>query len=195
MIRVLPIAVLLLTACSSAFTFGTSTTQRPAITKPAIGPDGAFWDAVDASRRGDRDAFLYLLSPQKVYLALFPEAELPAVESQEEFDAQRLELEAELKLHEPVVESYADRYMAELARLTRDRFVETGQPAYRIMYTGTGGLAEGPNLAILDVRIYPKSSMPEGAEPETLKITYIQDGRRWLVYEISPDPLKGAFVR
>lgn len=194
MIRCLPILALLLASCS-AFTFGTSTTQRPAITKPAIGPDGAFWDAVTVSEKGDREAFMHLLSPQMTYKALFPEAQLREVESQEEFDAQRAQIETDLQPFEAVVQSYAERYMNELADTFHNKFIEVGRPVYLIKFTGTGGLAEGPNTAKLQVRIYPKTSMPEDAEPEVLDITFIQDGRRWLIYEITPDPLKGAFVR
>lgn len=194
MIRCLSILALLLASCS-AFTFGTSTTQRPAITKPAIGPDGTFWDAITVSERGDREAFMYLLSPQMVYVALFPEAQLREVEDQEEFDAQRAEIETELQPFDAVVQQFAERYMNQLASLVHDKFIEVGKPVYLIKYTGTGGLAEGPNLARLVVNIHPKSATKPDEQPEVLNITFIQDGRRWLIHEIDPDPLKGAFVR
>ena len=194
MIRCLPLLALMLASCS-AFTFGTSTTERPAITKPAIGPDGTFWDAAAVSRKGDARAFLHLLSPQMTYEALFPEAELKPVETQEEFDIQRTQIEIELAPLQPTVNAYAARYMSELAEMLDDKFIEVGKPVYVIQYTGTGGRAEGPNEASLEVRIFPKGPMAEGQEPETLDIRFIQDGRRWLIHGISPDPLKGAFVR
>ncbi|MBZ0136653.1 MAG: hypothetical protein K8I27_09800 [Planctomycetes bacterium] len=194
MIRCLPVIALVLASCS-AFTFGTSTTQRPAITKPAIGPDGAFWDAAVAAKRNDHEAFLYLLSPQMVYLALFPEARLAETESQEEFDLQRATINAELEPFEPVVHEYTARYMHELTSLLDDKFAEASQPVYSISHTGAGGRAEGPNQATITVRVYPKQSMKASQEPEVLNITFIQDGRRWLIHRINPDPLKGAFVR
>ena len=189
MIRCLPILALLLASCSG-FTFGTTTTQRP-----AIGPDGTFWDAITVAEQQDREAFMHLLSPQLVYLSLFPEAQLDPVEDQEEFDAQRREIEAELQQFETVVDSFAARYMHQLAQTFRDKFIEAGEPAYMIQYTGTGDRAEGPNRATVTVNIYPKGPMGSDDKPEVLNITFIQDGRRWLIHAIDPDPLKGAFVR
>jgi hypothetical protein len=194
MIRCLPLIALLLGACS-AFTFGTSTTQRPAVQNPAIGPDGAFWDAATVAEKGDRDAFLYLLSPQMVHRALFPETALSPVETQEEFTRQRQEIETALEPFESAVDSFTVRYMSELAQLLRDRFIEVSEPVYLIRYTGVGGRAEGPNTATVVVSIYPKGAVGADATPESLTVHFIQDGRRWLIHAIDPDPLKGAFVR
>lgn len=182
---------LLLASC----TIGSSTTQRPALNAPAIEPDGAFWDAINVARRGDHQSFLYVLSPQMVYRALYPEASLREPTSQEEFDRQRNELNAALALHPAVVREFATRHMQELDKLVHDRFIEVSKPSYTIRYKDSWDRAEGPNLARIVVTIYPKEKLPEGFTPETLEVRFIQDGRRWLIDGFDNDRLKGAFVR
>lgn len=182
------------TSCAS-LEGGSSTTGRPALTKPAIEPDGAFWDATTVAKRGDADAFLFLLSPQMVYLALFPEEELPPVESQEEFTKQREQLELKLEPFQKVVDRFAARYMLELQKILRDRFVEVSKPTYTAQFKDSYDRLEGPNRARVTVKIYPKTALPENAEPETMEVRFVQDGRRWLIDGFTNDKLKGAFVR
>lgn len=191
--RLLPLFLLFCTL--AACTVGSSTTQRPALTKPAIEPDGAFWDAAVVAREGDSQAFLYLLSPRMVYHALFPDDELRAVTSQEEFDKQRADIDEKLKPYGKVVQRFAARYMAELRDILKDRFIEVSKPTYNIKYKGDYDRATGPNTARVIVKIYPKKALPEGFQPETMEVRFIQDGRRWLINGLSNDKLKGAFVR
>lgn len=185
--------VMLMLLCGC--TIGSSTTERPALSRPAIEPDGAFWDAADSARRGDREAFLYCLSPQMVYRALFPAKPLKPVTTQAELDAQRETIAAELAPHTGVVQSLADRYMDELDALLRDRFIEASRPRYEILYRDSFSRADGPNFAYVIVSVYPKHALPEGFKPEVIEVRFIQDGRRWLIDEIGNDKLKGAFVR
>ena len=190
-------AALAAIACASCASLegGSSTTERPALTRPAIEPDGAFWDAATVAKRGDADAFLFMLSPQMVYLALFPDEELPPVTSQEEFTKQRQLLETKLEPYENVVDRFAARYMLELQKILRDRFVEVSKPTYTAQFKDSYDRLEGPNRARVTVRIYPKTAMPEGTEPETMEVRFVQDGRRWLIDGFTNDKLKGAFVR
>jgi hypothetical protein len=185
------LASLLLASC----TIGSSTSERPALSRPAIEPDGAFWDAVTIARQHDREAFLYLLSPQMVFRALFPEAKLDEITSQEEFNAQREELQQALEPYAAVVQDFANRYMAELEKLVRDRFIEVSRPKYDIKFKDKFDRAAGPNTATVTVSIYPKSAIEEGFTPEVIEVTFIQDDRRWLIHALSNDKLKGAFVR
>ncbi|MCB9934574.1 MAG: hypothetical protein H6840_02695 [Planctomycetes bacterium] len=186
----IPLA-LLLASC----TIGSSTTERPALNAPAIEPDGAFWDAITVARRGDDESFLYVLSPQMVYRALYPEARLREVSSQQEFDTQRQELQLELDKHPDVVRQFAARYMDELSKMIHDRFIEVGKPSYTIQYKDSWDRADGPNQAKVVVTIYPKGPLPQDFEPETLVVSFVQDGRRWLINGFDNDRLKGAFVR
>ncbi|MCZ7605642.1 MAG: hypothetical protein M5U25_06100 [Planctomycetota bacterium] len=182
---------LLLASC----TIGSSTTQRPALDSPAIEPDGAFWDAINVARRGDHDSFLYALSPQMVYRALYPEARLREPTSQEEFDSQRAELDEALSRHAAVVREFSVRHMHELDKLVHDRFIEVSKPSYTIRHKDSWGRAQGPNFATVLVTIYPKQPLPEGFKPETIEVRFVQDGQRWLIDGFDNDRLKGAFVR
>jgi len=195
-IRWLPllIAPLLLSACTS-FEGGSSTTDRPALTRPAIEPDGAFWDAAVVAKRGDTEGFLFMLSPQMVYRALYPEGELAEISDQEGFDKQREKIEAELKPLENVVDQMARRYMNQLRNLLKDKFIEVSKPTYSIRYKDKFDRAAGPNTARVTVTIYPKKALPENFEPEVMEVRFIQDRRRWLINGIINDKLKGAFVR
>jgi hypothetical protein len=190
--RLTPILIaLLLASC----TIGSSTTQRPALSSPAIEPDGAFWDAITVARRGDHESFLYALSPRMVYRSLFPEANLREPTSQEEFDSQRVELEQALSQHAAVVREFSTRHMHELDKLVHDRYIEVSKPSYTIRYKDSWGRAQGPNLASVVVTIYPKHPLPEGFKPETIEVRFVQDGQRWLIDGFDNDRLKGAFVR
>jgi hypothetical protein len=185
------LTALMLASC----TIGSSTTERPALSRPAIEPDGAFWDAVTVAREHDREAFLYLLSPQMVFKALFPEAKLEEITTQEEFNEQREELGKALEPHAAVVQDFANRYMAELEKLVRDRFIEVSKPKYDIKFNDEFDRASGPNTATVKVSVYPKSGIDQAFKPEVIEVTFIQDGRRWLIHALGNDKLKGAFVR
>jgi hypothetical protein len=187
--------LILLVLLFGACTIGSSTTERPALTRPAIEPDGTFWDAVTVAGKNDREAFLYLLSPQMIFRALFPEAKLKELTTQEQFDAQREEIEAALKQHDLVVQEFATRYMGELHKLVSDRFIEVGRPDYSINHNDEYDRAAGPNIAKLVVTVYPKHAIDEAFKPETIEVTFIQDGRRWLIHGFTNDSLRGAFVR
>ena len=187
----LPTVLLLLASC----TIGSSTTQRSALPRPAIEPDGALWDAVTVARQHDTESFRFLLSPQMIYRALYPEAKLSEVTSQKEFDTQRKKLELELEAQAVVVDQLAQRYMGELSKLVTDRFIEVSKPTYTIKYKDDFDRAAGPNRARVTVTIYPKKAVPEGYTPETFEVRFIQDGRRWLIDGLTNDKLKGAFVR
>lgn len=192
--KLIPILLLLLCACES-FVGGSTTTQRPALGRPAIAPDGAFWDATVVARRGDRKAFMYTLSPRFVHRSLFPDEELADVTSQAEFDAQREEIETRLTPFEPVVNRMADRYMRHLTTVMKDRFVEVSRPRYNIDYTDSFDRAEGPNRATVTVTAHPKVASAADEQPEKFEVRFIMDGRRWLIEELDPDPLKGSFAR
>jgi hypothetical protein len=187
--------LILLALLLGACTIGSSTTERPALTRPAIEPDGTFWDAVTVAGKNDREAFLYLLSPQMVFRALFPEAKLKQVATQEEFDAQREEIKAALVQYDLVVQDFATRYMSELHKLVSDRFIEVSRPDYNIVYNDEFDRAEGPNTAKVVVTVYPKKALDANFKPETIEVTFIQDGRRWLIHGFTNDKLRGAFVR
>jgi hypothetical protein len=191
----LPLILLVLIGGCSSATIGSATTERPALTRPAIEPDGAFWDAVTVAGKADRKAFLYLLSPQMVFRALFPEAKLKEVTTQKDLDDQRKEIEATLQQHDAVVQEFATRYMSELNKLVSDRFIEVGKPDYNIRFNDKFDRATGPNTAKVVVSVYPKTPLPQGFKPEVIEVTFLQDGRRWLIHGFSNDKLKGAFVR
>jgi hypothetical protein len=191
----LPLILLVLLAGCSSATIGSATTERPALTRPAIEPDGTFWDAVTVAGKADREAFLYLLSPQMIFRALFPEAKLKEVTTQSELDDQRAQIEATLKQHEGVVQEFATRYMSELHKLVRDRFIEVGKPDYNIKFNDKFDRATGPNTAKVIVNVYPKKAIDDAFKPEIIEVTFIQDGRRWLIHGFANDKLKGAFVR
>jgi len=190
--------LLLLTAC----TIGSTTTERPAINLPAIGPDGAFWDAVGVAELDDVEKFLYLVSPQFVHARFMPTARRPEVKTQNELEASRTSLLTEAQRaaerHQLDYNSELYRlsygYMAELRKLMDDRFVEVGTPTYEIEFRDEFGRASGPNRAAVQVRVYPKSRVPDGYVPETLTVLFIQDGYRWLIDGLEPDPLWGAYA-
>lgn len=192
----LVLLILLIALCGcERYISGSTTSDRPALNRPAIGPDGAFWDAAVVAGRGERDAFLYLLSPQFVHRALFPEDDLDEITTQGDFDEQRGEIEERLADYEPVVDRLARRYMRHLAELVEGRLVEVGRPRYNIDYTDTFDRAEGPNRATVTVTVYPKSALGEDIEPEVFEVDFIMDGRRWLIDGFDPDPMKGSFAR
>lgn len=185
----------MLVASCASLEGGSSTTSRPALTRPAIEPDGAFWDAVVVAEKGDIHAFLFLLSPRMVYRALFPDEELAEVTSQAEFDKQRADIEEKLEPFQVAVQRLASRYMQELQELLRDRFVEVSKPSYTIQHKDSFDRADGPNAARVTVTIFPKSALPKDFEPAVMEVLFVQDGRRWLIDSIGDDKLKGAFVR
>lgn len=196
------ICLALVASALASCTFGSATTQRPALPRPAVEPDGTFWDAIETSRRGNADGLLHLLSPRMLHASFIPAVEIPEATSQQEFSQLReriqqaladgaernnLDLDAELK-------RFADSYMSMLLELADGHFIEAGRPEYEIEYTNEHGFPFGPNRAWIDVRFYPKGPMPEGTEPESRRFSFVQDGHRWLIEGISNDELDGSFV-
>lgn len=192
------IALVALTSC----TFGSVTTERPALPRPAVEPDGTFWDAIEASRRGNAAGLLHVLSPRMLHAAFIPSVNMPEPTNQQEFNELRqriqqaltdgaarnsLNLDAELQ-------RLANGYMTVLSQLADGHFIETGRPEYEIVYTNEHGFPAGPNLAWIDVRFYPKGPMAEGQEPESRRISFVQDGQRWLIEGISNNELDGRFT-
>jgi hypothetical protein len=189
--------LLLLSACA----IGSTTTERPALNLPAIGPDGTFWDAANVAEREKPESFQFLLSPRFIHRALLPLDTLPEISTQQELDALRVRLdrqlaeaaeEAEVDL-DLKIGQMLDAYMEELRRLLNDRFIEVGEPEYDIQFRDEFGRASGPNRAELKVSLYPKTSKPDGFEPEVIRVSFLQDGYRWLIEGFEPDNLRGAF--
>jgi hypothetical protein len=191
-------AVMLLAAC----TIGSSTTERPAVNRPAIGPDGTFWDAVNVSERMDAAGFRFIVTPQFLHAALLPAANRPVPTSQSEFNTQRNRLYAELATAaerarvelEYELDRVAVGYMSQLQDLLTDQIVVVGEPRYDLRYRDEFGRASGPNHATVDVKVFPKGRLPEDFEPPVLKVRFVQDGFRWLIDSLEPDTLRGAFA-
>jgi hypothetical protein len=191
-------AALLMAAC----TIGSSTTERPAVNRPAIGPDGTFWDAVNVSERMDTEAFRFIVTPQFLHSALLPAATRAVPTSQREFNSQRERLYAELVAAaersrvdlEFELDRVATGYMVELRHLLSDQMVVVGEPRYDVQYRDEFGRASGPNLAAVDVTIYPKTPLPEDYEPRVIIVRFVQDGHRWLIDALEPDTLRGAYA-
>jgi hypothetical protein len=196
----------LLAACAlmlAACNIGSSTTERPALDYPPIGPDGTFWSAVSASREGNAQAFLHLVSPGFIHRA-FMNTALPEPESQAEFDGLREQVNSRLLagatrnsvVLDVEVNRLAEGYMARLRELTRDRFIEVAQPVYGdgIRFRDQFDRAYGPNLVWLDVKVYTRQRTAPDFEPPSIRVRFIQDGFRWLIDDLEPDDLQGSFT-
>ncbi len=181
--------LLLLGACS----FGTTTTQRPAVDKPAVAPDGAFWDAANVAGRQDVDAFLYILTPRFIHSELWPSVSRAEPTSINEYSEQHARLNRELALVDSDRRNFARGHMQRLAQVLQDRYVEVSRPSYDIKYRDDVGRAAGPNRATVTVRAWPKGAVKEGEKPDQFKVSFLQYGQRWLIDDIEPNPLKGTF--
>lgn len=182
-------------------TFGSATTERPALPRPAVEPDGAFWDAIETSRRGNAAGFLHLASPRLLHASFIPGIAMPAPESQREFTELRNRVDQalaegaarnNLNLEEEL-QRFAEGYMGQLRELAEGAFLEASRPSYEILYTNEHGFPFGPNRAWIDVAFYPREPLPEGKEPETRRVEFVQDGHRWLIERISEDALEGRY--
>ena len=201
-----------LALCAGCSFKGSTTTERPALLYPAIGPEGAFWDALTVAQRADHEALRLVLSPRFIHEAVLPGERRYEVETQQAFDRERARLEAQLKPYENTVKRMIEGYVRYLADLTSQRFVEVARRIDDIKYKDGYSRASGPNRASLIVHIWSKDPTPtpphaEGEEPgmeprdapetkpETLTVHFIQDHRSWLIDNIEPNRLKGAYSR
>jgi hypothetical protein len=193
--RVAWIAVLAFVLCSCSKYWGSSTSERPALTEPAIGADGAFWDAAAAAQRGDTAAFRIMLSPRFIHESILPQERRDKPETPEDFDRERLRLETQLAPYEPDVQSMLVGYMHAIADLTANRFVEVSKPDNQIAHRDGYKRAMGPNRSSVKVLAWTKAAQGAEEKPDTLKVHFVQDGYRWLIDDLEPNRLKGAFAR
>lgn len=189
--KLLLLLCFLLAGCA----IGTTTTSRPALTRPVIGPDGAFRDATEAARRNDAEALRFLLSNRFVHEALLPRERREEPETVEAFQRESDRLAQQLLPHQPAVRKLLDGYMHLLRELTQDRFIEVGRPNYDIRYRDDFGRADGPNRASLEVQTWPKTALGPDPKPAVMTVRFIQDRQRWVIDDLEPNPLKGAYTR
>lgn len=190
-ITILLLALLLLASCK--LQVGTSTTTRPAIDKPVVGPDGAFWDAANVARGGNVDAFLFLLTPRWIHSELWPSVSRADPETADAYNEQHNRLNRELAQVDAERRRFAQGHMERLARVLEDRYVEVSRPSFNIKYRDGTGRAAGPNQATVTVRAWERGEVAESAEPDTFQVSFKQYGQRWLIDGIEPDPLQGTF--
>ncbi|MHC4841404.1 MAG: hypothetical protein ACYTDT_10720 [Planctomycetota bacterium] len=198
--------LLLLVGCS----IGTTTSDRPALTKPPIGPDGVTWDAYLAAQRGDRAAFRNALSIRFIHSHLLPDRTREATRTEKSFAEEESRLLAELEPeYSKVVIRMLDGLMAKVSSYGDERLMETSKPKFEIDFKDRWGRAKGPNIAWVTMRFHdldaeapeiPKDADPEEAPPAPdaafeLKVRLVQSGQRWVVDGFEPDELKGAFSR
>lgn len=183
--------LLALAGCS----FGSTTTLRPALSRPVVGPDGSFWDAADAASRRDNDALRRILTVRFIHEALLPAQPRKEPTSTEDYDRERERLTEQLKVHEATVARLLEAYAERLRQLTENRFVEVGRPEYEIKYRDDFDRAAGPNRAFVVVQCWQKGPLAADAKPETIRVTFVQDRQRWLIDDFEPNALKGAFTR
>ncbi len=199
--KTLPGILILLVLCGCSI--GSSTTDRPALDVPPIGPDGTFWSALEAARRNDSQAFLHTISPGFLYNAFLSD-ELPDPQNQDELEDlyKRIQVQLEEGAIRNGVTAAAEKqrlaagYMQTLRELADDQFIEVAKPVYgdNIRFKDEHKRAWGPNKVWLRVRIYPKTPVAEDFEPKTLRVGFIQDRFRWLIESIDPDELNGAYT-
>ncbi|MBX3473810.1 MAG: hypothetical protein KF754_05465 [Planctomycetes bacterium] len=189
--RLLVLLMIVISGCA----VGTTTTTRPALNKPVIGPDGTFEDAIEAARRGDTVAMRFLLSPRFIHEALLPTEKREDPQKVEEFDKERLRLEKQLAPHEATVQRLLRACVKLLNDLTQNRFVEAGRPSYDIRLRDDFDRAFGPNKASMVVQTWPKGALGPDPKPQAFTLHFVQDRQRWLIDDMDPNPLKGAFTR
>lgn len=178
---------LLLAGCTG----GSSTTSRPAVDRPAIGPDGVFWEAVEAARSGDVERIKRLLSTGFVHRAILPNAPRGEPSDEEEFAADNARMERELVPHEATRARLYPRYTEWLRNVTAACIIETSRPAYDIEFKDSYGSARGPNKAIIKVSLHSAAIK----EPRVFTVRLVQSGDTWLIDGFSPDALFGEFIR
>lgn len=179
----------------AACNLGSTTTRRPAIDRPAIGPEGVFWDAVTAAEMNDLDRFSFLLSARFLHESILPRRKRNVLDTQAEFVAERERLLLELEPYGLTVSSLRRRYMQNLRDRIKGTFVQTGNVAYGIQHVDEFGVASGPNRATLKVSFQAKGHTEDDYKPLEMKVRFIQDRHHWLIDGFDPDPLKGAFTQ
>ncbi|MBK8205608.1 MAG: hypothetical protein IPK87_02320 [Planctomycetes bacterium] len=183
-------------------TIGTSTTQRPALSRPAIAPDGTFWDAVEVARTDNAEGFLHVLSPNFVHGCFLPRKRLSTPENQQDFNDLRDEVNASLAdgATRNKVDLAAEKtrmahgYMRLLRNLVEDRFIEVGKPDYDIQYQDEYDRAYGPNRATVIVTVNPKGRADSKSGDQVIRVSFVQDGYRWLIDSLEPDANKGSYA-
>lgn len=199
--KCLPLILLLLVGCSST-TIGSATTTRPALTKPAIEPDGTFWDAVEVARMDNAEGILHVLSPNFVHACFLPRKRLSTPESQQDFNDLRDEVNASLTdgATRNKVDLAAEKtrmahgYMRLLRNLVEDRYIEVGKPDYDIQYRDEYDRAYGPNRATVIVTVNAKGRAASKQAPDVMRVSFVQDGYRWLIDGFDPDPNQGSYA-
>lgn len=189
--------LLILIACvclTAGCTVGSSTSRRPALTRPAVGPEGTFWDAAGAAQRDNAEAFLFLVSTRWLHEQVLPRRARFAVTTGDEYAREDLRLRKELEPYAVDKVKLARRYMAHLRETLAGRFLDVGKPEYELLYKDEFGRAVGPNHATVAVLVHPKG--PAGnAAPASVEVHFVQHEGRWLLDGLTPDPNKGAFAR
>jgi hypothetical protein len=178
-----------------ACTVGSTTTQRPALLRPPIGPDGAVWDALEAAARDDAGAYLYVMSPRWLHEEILPGNRRRELDSVVVYDEEVARYGRELEPFAEEVELFARRHMERLRALRGDSIPEVGAPVIEVRHRNEFDAAVGPNRARLSVLLHPRGPLPENYEPAQFTVYLIQSGQRWLLDGMEPDPLKGAFAR
>ncbi|MDC1141618.1 hypothetical protein OAU50_00880 [Planctomycetota bacterium] len=206
-------ACLLIVLITAGCTIGTTTSDRPALVRPAVGPDGVTWDAYLAAQRGDAKAFRHALSVRYLHSHLLP-AEL---QNETRTEADFFEEEARLlKEIEPkytgVIDKMLKRMMETIQTESENRMMEASKPRYEIEFKDSWGRAKGPNIAWVTVRFHNLDVQPtvetstlvapdEDTPPtvpgaaKTIKVRLVQAGQRWIIDGFEPDDLMGAFTR
>ena len=211
------ILMFVLVGCS----VGTATSGRPALTKPAIGPDGVTWDAFLAAQRHDTKAFRYALSVRYIHSHLLPSNPQKQPRYEKAFFEEEDRLLGEI---EPAYSSVVDRMLSGMMKQFReygqDRMLETSKPEYEIKFKDSWGRSKGPNLAWVTMRFHDLDAQSvvkdeEEAKPKEddkpsfddeelspapppafeLQVRLVQYGQRWVIDGLEPDELKGAFSR
>ncbi|MCC6150583.1 MAG: hypothetical protein IT461_10060 [Planctomycetes bacterium] len=184
---ILALGSLLACACTG----GSSTTLRPAADRPIIGPDGVFWDAIEAARGGHTQRMGRVLSTGFVHRAILPNTPRAEFSDEESFIFANERMERELAPFNSIRERLCKRYTGWLDETTRGRVIEAGRPSYEIKYKDGYGSARGPNTATIKVNLH----QAQAKTPKVLAVSFIQDGDTWRIDGFSPDPLFGEFIR
>lgn len=194
---------------------GSATSSRPALKKPAVGPDGVTWDAFLAAQRKDTKAFRYALSVRYIHAHLLPNNPQKQTKTEKSFFAEENRLLAEIEpAYSPVVDRMLSGMMKQFRKYGQDRLLETSQPKYEIKFKDSWGRAKGPNLAWVTMRFHDldaqsvvedESKPKEDSDTEELppappaafelRVRLVQYGQRWVIDGLEPDELKGAFSR
>jgi hypothetical protein len=192
-------AALLLLAALAACTSGSSTTRRPALTRPAIGPEGTLWDALDLARRDQPARLKNLFSMRFLHEQVLPDGTRGQPANQDEYLLERAILEGELAPYGARIDDLCRRYARQLRQLSADCFIEAGDAKLSIKHRDEFGAALGPNTARMTVFFHPVEARtgPDGkpTNVRTITVVFVQEFEQWKIDGLEPDPLKGAFHR